>query len=97
MAKTTKEKLATLTEKERYEIYIRLFNTEDGELVLEDLKQIGMIGKAMFDKDPNKMYFLLGRQSVIADVLGVSEMTKEQLDELTEVKDGAESYDPNAE
>ena len=90
-----------MTDSERVFNYQKLFGSKLGKVVLDDLKEIVMHGKALFDAQPNRLYFLEGRRSIIADVIETIEVDdktyakmKEAEAEAKAKENSEDSYDP---
>ncbi len=54
---------------ERQQLYMRVFNTVDGELVLKDLASRCFDTVTTYDDMPHKMAFNEGRRSIYANIV----------------------------
>jgi hypothetical protein len=59
--------------------YRRLFSTEDGQLVLDDLMKANFIGRTVVGSDVQHTYFNEGARSVILRIIQTCEMDEKQL------------------
>lgn len=62
------KKLMTLDEERIAALYKRVFNTDDGQLVLEDLKQRGFEYVPSFAGDPYHSAFNEGKRAVVIHI-----------------------------
>ena len=51
--------------------YNRLFDCEDGQVVLDDLMRRGHVLNSKFVSDPNAMAFDQGRRQMVLDILNI--------------------------
>jgi len=56
---------------ERQQLYMRVFNTIDGEAVLKDLSIRCFDARTTYDDMPHKMSFNEGRRSVYASIISL--------------------------
>jgi len=69
----------------RHDKYMSVFRDNiAGEQVLADLKRFCFYDKEIYDTDPTKMAFLAGRRSVFLRILGLLDLTPEQVNKLKE-------------
>lgn len=87
---------------EKFKAYQRLFNTNDGKIVLDDLKRISGLENALYDKDANRLYYLEGRRSIVCDIKEVVELSNDRMNQLLEAEKQEEAkganndgYNPN--
>jgi hypothetical protein len=79
-SKTIKRKVLA-----RHDKYMSVFrDNQSGPAVLADLKRFCFYDKEIYDTDATKMAFLAGRRSVFLRILGLLDLTPEQVTKLKE-------------
>ena len=69
----------------RHDKYMSVFRDNlAGESVLADLKRFCYYDKEIFDTDAQKAAYLMGRRSVFLRILGLLDLTPEQISKLKE-------------
>ena len=58
-----------MTEKELKGAYMRVFDSEDGKAVLEDLKVLASFDSYGISDDDRKLCYLQGRRSIVGHIL----------------------------
>ena len=58
-----------MTEKERKGVYQRVFESEDGRAVLEDLRAMAFFDSYGISDDDRRLCYLQGRRSVVGHIL----------------------------
>jgi hypothetical protein len=67
-----------------YNAYRRLFSTEDGKIVLQDLMNACNFLKPSIGETPDDTYFNEGKRSVVLSIMQTSSMTTEEINKLIE-------------
>lgn len=88
---------------EKFKIYQRVFNTEEGKVVLEDLERISGLKEPIYNDSANKLYYLEGRRSLVCDIREVVYMSDTDMAKYIKIEkeqeegalDVGNSYDPN--
>lgn len=74
--------------------YEAVFNTPDGQWVLRDILQSGMVGMdIMVPGDPYRTHYLLGQQRLAIGIVSKLNMTNEQMLKLTMERNDGEEQD----
>ena len=71
--------------------YQRLFDSEDGKTVLQDLCKSCHVFNSTFDKDPYETHFNEGARSVVLRIMKTVGMTETELENL--MKESEEHYE----
>ena len=74
--------------------YEAVFNTPDGQWVLRDILQTGMVGMdIMIPGDPYRTHYLLGQQRLAIGIVSKLNMSNERILKLTMESDDVEDED----
>lgn len=86
MATTRRSAAAT----KRLQAYRRLFSTDDGKLVLEDLMKSCYVKGSVVGKDPYETYYNEGARSVVLRIMQTVGITEAQIKQIAEEMDRRE-------
>ncbi len=78
-------------EKERKQLYDRIFSTEDGQRLLKDLAQRNHVFDVITVREPSISAFRDGRRSVVIDIINYLNLNLRDMERLGRESDGRDT------